>query len=542
MASPILNALSKGFSNLQILAFLRRQFPQHAQQIKQAEMAGYTARQIVRYLENGRHGVNEIPEGQLTEHEKTRKGDKDRQKKLERNLATGAAVLGAAGFAGIASLGGAGIRGATTLLPALPGNPQGGGPAPQIGGPAPQAQIPYISPIQRNAPLNNPPNGQPPIPQPTGNPIQPNAPSPNVPPQPITPTQPNIPEESQAQPTGNPPKERVLTGSDILWDALSKGKTKGADPQTNAFLKVAKQIKATGGLNTKEDFDKFHQIFEEKRGQKLSVPELARELFRDYDANFGPNAQQKPPNIQKSDSNIQQPEGNPLESPQNIENNSLESPKTKFVRLSDGQIAEVKGEKGKVYKVDAAGKERLVPKKHTQPEPKSVSNSQVTFDLSKVPEEDRSAALSFVEMPKNRKDIIIKFGLGESPYRYWRKDGEPIAEFIVSRIKEGITVPVADGDEFMGGWNSNEATSRGTVAAKEFSENAQEFGEETDDPSKLYYYEAMENVFTHGFFKQFYDELGIKKENFDREKAERKLREGKRKRARQEKDIKRRYE
>jgi hypothetical protein len=351
----------------------------------------------------------------------------------------------------------------------------------------------------------------------------------------------------------------------VLWEALSKGVTKGADPETDAFLKVAKQIKSTGGLNTKEEFDKFHQIFENKRHFGMSVPELAKEMFATYDHMFGPNAQQPQTNEPQNEDNAQQKQSKELqtesieptksaesvesalperENPEIEQSNLAKEPEVKkpqFAKLPDGTIAEIKSEKGKVYKVDAAGKERLIPKKKAELEPPSVSNSQVTFDLAKVPESDRSAALSFVEMPKSRKDAIIKFGLTEAPYRYWRKDGQPIDEDIANRLKEGVTVPITDGDEFMGAWNSEEATSRGTVSSKEFIQGSQEEGTE-DDPSKPYWFEKLENVFTHGYFKQFYDELGVKKENFDRAKAQRKLNEGTRKKARKEKDIKRRYE
>jgi len=414
------------------------------------------------------------------------------------------------------------------------------------------------------------PTGMPPTPAPLGGqqaPNQPTLPSPGTPPTQPPPSTPISTGQNQTEPQASqsPPKSNITTRSDVLWDALSKGKVNGADPETAAFLKVAKQIKSTGGLNTKEEFDKFHQIFENKRHFGMSVPELAKEMFATYDHMFGPNAQQPQTNAPTNEDDAQQKQSNELqtesieptqssesvesalperENPKTEQNNLSKEPevnKPQFAKLPDGTIAEIKSEKGKVYRVDHAGKERLIPKKKAELEPPSVSNSQVTFDLAKVPEADRSAALSFVEMPKSRKDAIIKFGLTEAPYRYWRKDGQPIDEDIANRLKEGVTVPITDGDEFMGAWNSEEATSRGTVSSKEFIQGSQEEGTE-DDPSKPYWFEKLESVFIHGYFKQFYDELGVKKENFDRDKAQRKLNEGTRKKARKEKDIKRRYE
>jgi hypothetical protein len=566
MASPILTAISRGFSSRQILTYLRRAFPQYAKQIQQAEAAGFAADQIVRFLENGRQGVSELPEEQLTLHEQTREGHKKKEKDLAKTLGKGA-LLGGLALTGIGSAlgaGGAAARGAVTLLPALPNNPQ----VPQIGGPQNQLALPYNPPGNPQPPIN--PTGMPPNPQPQGNPpqpIPPNAPMPSPPQaqQPQTMPTTHLPN----QVPNNPPQAQGgPQASHILWNMLGKKNPKGLDPQIDAFLNVSRQIKQTGGLNSKEEFDKFHQLFENLRKNNLPIPELAKELFNEYDVNFTPqqnapiqpqnpsNAPQKgpnlPPNVEKIEENGQiQPENAKIiqESPKNEQKNLSESTKTKFVRLSDGQIAEVKGEKGKVYKVNAAGKERLIPKKKAETEPPSVSNSHVTFDLSKVPEEDRSAALSFVEMPKSRKDIIIKFGLTESPYRYWRKDGKPISEHLAMALQKGMTLPITDGDEFMGAWNSDKADSRGTVSSKEIIQKSQEFeGKDKegknipDDPSKEYWMEPLESVFIHGYFKQFYDELGIKKETFDRAKAERLLREGKRKKARKEKNIQRRYE
>jgi hypothetical protein len=441
-----------------------------------------------------------------------------------------------------------------------PLSPGGGGPQAPNNNPM---TIGGISPQQGQG--NNPaaPTGMPPTPSPLGSqqaPSQPTLPSPGTPPTPPPPSSPKSTGQNQTQPQApqSPPTANNANRSDVLWEALSKGVTKGADPETDAFLKVAKQIKSTGGLNTKEEFDKFHQNFEQKRHLGMSVPELAKEMFATYDHMFGPNAQQPQTNATQNEANAQpnQPIGEEI-TPESLENapNKSENPeieknnlgkepevkKPQFAKLPDGTIAEIKSEKGKVYRVDQAGKERLIPKKKAELEPPSVSNSQVTFDLDKVPESDRSAQLSFVEMPKSRKDAIIKFGLTEAPYRYWRKDGQPIDEDIANRLREGVTVPITDGDEFMGAWNSEEATSRGTVSSKEFIQGSQEEGTE-DDPSKPYWFEKLESVFIHGYFKQFYDELGVKKENFDRSKAQRKLNEGTRKKARKEKDIKRRYE
>ncbi len=109
--SPLTQAISSGFSSEQIIEFLLRKFPKYSKDIQKALGQGYSANTILKYLNKGRKGVNEI-EGELTEHEKTRKSDLDKQKSLERNLGKGALALGGA------ALGAYGLsRGAQAVIP-----------------------------------------------------------------------------------------------------------------------------------------------------------------------------------------------------------------------------------------------------------------------------------------------------------------------------------------------------------------------------------------------------------------------------------------
>ncbi len=111
--TPLTQAISQGFSSEQIIEYLLRHFPKYSKQIHQALGQGFSANQVVKYLSKGRKGVNEF-EGELTEHEKTRKSDIDKQRNLEKNIGKGALALGAVG------LGAYGLsRGAQSIAPEI---------------------------------------------------------------------------------------------------------------------------------------------------------------------------------------------------------------------------------------------------------------------------------------------------------------------------------------------------------------------------------------------------------------------------------------
>lgn len=109
--SPLTQAISQGFSAEQVIEYLLRKFPKYAKDIQKALGHGYSADQVLKYLTKGRKGVNEF-EGELTEHEKTRKSDTEKQRSLERNIGKGALALGGA------ALGAYGLaRGGQSILP-----------------------------------------------------------------------------------------------------------------------------------------------------------------------------------------------------------------------------------------------------------------------------------------------------------------------------------------------------------------------------------------------------------------------------------------
>jgi|GEM_PF-1438769 hypothetical protein len=90
MTSPILNALSSGYTQNQIISYLIRKFPQYKNHIKNAQAAGFSADKILKYLEKGRKGVTE-ENSSKTEHERTREAER----RTQSNQLKGAGALAA---------------------------------------------------------------------------------------------------------------------------------------------------------------------------------------------------------------------------------------------------------------------------------------------------------------------------------------------------------------------------------------------------------------------------------------------------------------
>lgn len=93
MIPQISKALSNGFSSKQIIDFLLKKFPAHADKIKSALAAGFTTEQVLKFISGGKKSLNQPEEG-LTEFEKTRNIDIKRQENVNKTaLAAGGIAL-----------------------------------------------------------------------------------------------------------------------------------------------------------------------------------------------------------------------------------------------------------------------------------------------------------------------------------------------------------------------------------------------------------------------------------------------------------------
>jgi len=197
-----------------------------------------------------------------------------------------------------------------------------------------------------------------------------------------------------------------------------------------------------------------------------------------------------------------------VEEPSKIEKNSVVSSPQGI-----GQVREIRN--GQAL-IDVNGKLNKVSVEDLEPEPEEIKRAEIIIKPEEIPENLRSAALGFVSVPKSRRDIDIMYGPSGKFYRYYRKDGKPVPDDIVEKLREGQTMPISSGDTYMGAFDASIADSRGTVAyhdlkSKAQSKEAVEHGvekkgkhmKEKDDPSKEYWYEALESPFIHGFIDEF---------------------------------------
>jgi hypothetical protein len=166
-------------------------------------------------------------------------------------------------------------------------------------------------------------------------------------------------------------------------------------------------------------------------------------------------------------------------------------------------VGEVKEIRNGQALVEVDGKLHKVKEEELQPEPEEVKTATFGFDPSTIPEELRSAPLNEVYLPASRKHVVVKYNAGLQPvrYRYFRKDGKPISEDYVNKIKEGVQLPVTSGLNFWGGWNADESDSRGAANYEELVANAQEEGKE-NDPAKEYWFEKEEAIYEHPYMEK----------------------------------------
>jgi len=138
-------------------------------------------------------------------------------------------------------------------------------------------------------------------------------------------------------------------------------------------------------------------------------------------------------------------------------------------------------------------------------QPKAIEDAEIVFDPSEVPENMKSAALA-ISLPLPDRSAILNMFHDGSFYLYKRKDGKPIDESIVRRIIDGTDIPMTKGSTFMGGWDPEDADSRGSANYKELTKMAQN-EEDEDDPNKPLVFQKITDSFVHGYIKQFMELL-----------------------------------
>ena len=226
MSAPILNALTAGFSQKQIIDFILKKFPEHKDKIESALKMGFGPDKILKYLTDGRKSVSQTDQFQQpvsTEHERTLASEQTRKSNLNK-----------------AALGIGTALGGYALARAVPSIVQSVAPQIGLGG--------ILQPTTTSGA---------PIPQPT-------------------------PIEELSKITQMP---QLKEPKDALWDKVQSGDI-NIDGKKDDFLFAARGIRKNGGLQTKEEFDNFFDDYMTNK-DKYRGPALVSYLRNQYQQGYG---------------------------------------------------------------------------------------------------------------------------------------------------------------------------------------------------------------------------------------------------------------
>lgn len=178
------------------------------------------------------------------------------------------------------------------------------------------------------------------------------------------------------------------------------------------------------------------------------------------------------------------------------------------VATKDGRFGKVISIKDGIVKFTEGGKEKTRKLEDIYAEPDYIKRAKIVFDPTTVPEEARSSALGFLNVAPDRSSILLAYSDSPNIVRFFRKDGKPIGEEEIRKLKEGVTLPMSTGETYLGAYDKKIADSRGAHSSSEFKTKAQSLNpkeKEPDDPKKHYWFEDYKNEFTTGVIKGFMD-------------------------------------
>lgn len=484
MIPQITKALAGGYTSKQIIDFILRKFPQHADKIKSAMAAGFTVEQVLKFLGGGRKAINQESPS-TTEHEQTRSMDINRAE----NVNKGALAAGGLALTPFASR-----AAGAALSRALPESLKNLSSAIGFG------SIPGIEPNHNISPSQTPQLSSQAEPQKTILSQQPPVSETNIQ-QPQQINQDLIPQEIKDLQKSN-------SDRDELWKLAINGKV-SKKGEKNDFLKYAKKLLQRGDIKDQETFEKFHKYWEATKGEKRGNPLVEFENFRTRTNGFF-----EPKENQSTTDQL--PKSNEM-----VEN--IPPIEKKSIVSSPKGIGEVKEIRNGQALIDINGKLHKVPQEELEHEPKEIKEAKFDFDPTDIPEDLRSAPLNEVYLPHDKRHITVKYNAGLKPIRYiyWRKDNKNISTDYINKIVNGVQLPVSSGLNFWGSWDATKSDSRGAANYQELVSNSQEEGE-PDDPSKDYWFIKEESIYTHPYQEKANDFLRNKEKEFNEKRKKRK--------------------
>jgi hypothetical protein len=459
MAGPILQALAQGFTAKNILKALGKKSPKVGKYVALATAAGFSPHVTLKKLVQPSKSAAKSDDF-LTQNERTRKSQKDnRRKELTE-------AIGVLGTAGAAAAGLYSVLGKESPIEA------------------------WKKGVLNSAPGSNPTSSNQPTPPPTA-PQEPAALTES-----IQKEAPELIKEGMGSPAPEqhtPERERMLK----IAENLPEEKPKAIVGEGIKPLQIDTPIVQIPRVETQ--FPHIRKFVD----KHLAAGKSPEEIYE---------------NIQKSglkgiaDRHTQQTGQSYLDRIKELAGDQGPDSLSQEVITPLG-VGTIHNEKGDNAFVKIDDKLHKIPKAEAEPIPKEWEN--ISVDLTKVPESDRSAPLNFFASTPDRKSAFVRYWSGHKPmlYEYYRKDGREFDEETLNSITNETDAPISSGMKFSGAWTQN-GKSRGSANFHKLVKMAQEEGTE-DDPTKPLRFKRINITFEHGFMKEYQQKLLKAEKAFD---------------------------
>jgi len=233
-----------------------------------------------------------------------------------------------------------------------------------------------------------------------------------------------------------PTVKNIESNADVLWNAMLQNKSKGLDADNSAFLKIAKNMRTTGDINSREDFQKFYDIFQEKKKSGAALPTVLRESSREFENFKRPAPKEKIEPIPKAESApTTETQGNLVLTPQ-------------------GDIGEIKSTNKGIASVDVGGKIKTRKESELEKIPINQPDLADLYEnlVKAIPEQARSSVINFAGYDADANELIFRPHNGAA---YVYKD---IPKEFADKLKNSMFKAKTTGENFYGAWSAGEGS------------------------------------------------------------------------------------
>ena len=460
--SSLIKALDEGYDPEEIISYISKSLPQMAPAIRKAKKSGYAVREIIGFLSQNFDNEDRRGMSESQRHAANRRSDTASVKHGLKLAATAVAAPLAASAA------------RSALSRALPTNLTNGLSQTLAN------SVPNASPSNLQSPAD--------VANPNANmqqqPQLPNQQSISTSQPPVNQVEPNI-----AQPIVNEQPKENSDKLTKLWMGFEKGRDKGFDFESDAFLKIAKRMKSTGEIRSKEDFERFFNLFDAKKNEGKNLPEALREASEEFDnQKLSPTEQpnNEEPQLQETEK-LQEPSQE--QEKQKIEKNSVVS--------SPNGVGELKELRNGLGLIEIDGKLHKVKEEDLEASPMPEKDLAELYDdlISGIEGETGEDVSRMVQWAGYNPETNTLQFLPHSGKLY--KYGN-ISQEDAALLTDILSTRKTSGANFIGAWKAGSKSPIGAALSKLIRKLQSERGgkgneyEETHEPIYSAYEPAIE--------------------------------------------------